>query len=347
MFNQKVNGVTILWALQSPCNLGCLYCYYGTLEDDLNRKQPLDISELSHVGYNDLTLESILKFIETINSKLVNRIFIAGGEPLNWKGAFEVMEELKNKNCEIIICTNGLPLLNENTSKWIIDNKIDAVSISLDSINFEYNDNWRIDKSGRGGQGVINGISKLIQLKKVSKSNIKIGVYCVVSKKNISHILDTCKFLNEIGIDYFIIQPISLTQDHKLYTELSLDETHIPEIKELIRSLLSSNVKIKLPNDKYFKLLVDTLPENSFYNIKGCFGGRDLFFIQPDGSVWDCPSIYKKRNTPQSEYLSILNQSADYIFSDSRRLKNTDCSVMSKNCVNMWQLMSFNEILYA
>lgn len=26
-------GVTLLWALRSKCDLGCRYCYFGTIED--------------------------------------------------------------------------------------------------------------------------------------------------------------------------------------------------------------------------------------------------------------------------------------------------------------------------
>lgn len=109
--NRYKKGVTLLWALRSPCNLGCLYCYYGTLEDEINRTNPLAIGELSHVGDNDLDKMEVIAFVKSFDPKLVKRVFIAGGEPLNWKGSFEIIEILKGIGCEVIVCTNGLPLL--------------------------------------------------------------------------------------------------------------------------------------------------------------------------------------------------------------------------------------------
>ena len=47
--------VTVLWALRSPCNLGCDYCYFGTLEDD-REAPPIPLGQLSHLPHGDLTL---------------------------------------------------------------------------------------------------------------------------------------------------------------------------------------------------------------------------------------------------------------------------------------------------
>ncbi len=33
LVDDPMRDVTLLWALRSPCNLGCTYCYFGTIED--------------------------------------------------------------------------------------------------------------------------------------------------------------------------------------------------------------------------------------------------------------------------------------------------------------------------
>jgi len=86
----------------------------------------------------------------------------------------------------------------------------------------------------------------------------------------------------------------------------------------------------------------DFIPDNA---TALCFGGRDLFFIEPNGSIWDCPSVYKIQITLPDQYLSIKNASAEHLFSQERRCRNTDCSHFSQDCVNMWQLMEFDSIL--
>src|SRR5258707_1339775 len=79
-------GVTLLWALRSPCNLQCQYCYFGTQEVPA----PPHVGALSHRGHRDLALNALLAFIQTCSSTMVRRVFLAGGEPLVWLGSRRV-----------------------------------------------------------------------------------------------------------------------------------------------------------------------------------------------------------------------------------------------------------------
>lgn len=46
-------GTILLWALRSPCDLGCLYCYFGTIEE--HRAGPgVQEGQLSHLSRADL-----------------------------------------------------------------------------------------------------------------------------------------------------------------------------------------------------------------------------------------------------------------------------------------------------
>lgn len=172
---------------------------------------------------------------------------------------------------------------------------------------------------------------------------MKIGIYSVITSQNIAHIINTGRFASELNVDYFIIQPVSLTPNHRLHQEISLDHRHYEMLKNTIDMLKVAELKIGLPDDEYLKLFLQTLTEDQFPIIRGCFGGRDLFFIKPDGSIWDCPSMYKMEASP-NQCLSIIGHSADQVFSVDRR-RNTDCSFFSQDCVNMWQLMAFDNII--
>jgi molybdenum cofactor biosynthesis enzyme MoaA len=85
MYCRAEKGVTLLWGLRSPCNLNCLYCYFGTLGGGPQDRSagPSRPGELSHVGSTDLSLIEMLQFISTFTPELVHRVFIAGGEPLH------------------------------------------------------------------------------------------------------------------------------------------------------------------------------------------------------------------------------------------------------------------------
>lgn len=60
-----LNPVTLLWALRSPCNLGCRYCYFGTIEEH-RAAIPQQSGALSHLARTDLDLAAITAFVHTL-----------------------------------------------------------------------------------------------------------------------------------------------------------------------------------------------------------------------------------------------------------------------------------------
>ncbi|HYU74506.1 MAG TPA: radical SAM protein, partial [Ktedonobacteraceae bacterium] len=320
-------GVTLLWALRSPCNLSCQYCYFGTVEEQSPRgTASARPGTLSHIRRDDLPLCDMMTFISTFPSHCVNRVFVAGGEPLVWRGTLSVLTGLKARGCEVIVCSNGLPLQKVEMCRALLDLLVDAISISLDSHDAHYNDYWRRDKSGQGWHSVVRGIQTLVQQRNARRMPTQIGVYSVISQQNLDHIVDTGRFVADLGVDYFIVQPISLTPDHTLHDELSLDARHKRVFVQQVQQLRQVVSDIHLAHPEYIQQVITTLTSGSLPMTKGCFGGRDLFFIEPNGSIWDCPSVYKIQSTLPDQYLSIKNASAEHLFSQERRCRNTDCS---------------------
>jgi MoaA/NifB/PqqE/SkfB family radical SAM enzyme len=340
-------GVTILWALRSPCQLACQYCYFGTLDDrPAGPRRPRQIGDLTHVGADDASLGVVLKFISTFHPGLVRRVFLAGGEPLVWSGVREVITALKAAAVEIIVCTNGQPLQDDELASRLLMTPVAAVSVSLDSHDAVYNDRWRVDHSGRGWAATVQGLKMLVARRRALSATTRIGVYAVITRQNITHIVDTAKFVADLGVDYFIVQPVSLSRDHKLHSVLSIQRSDLASLADAINILQGQELQIHLPNERYLQLVLQSLTSDRHPRVERCFGGRELFFVQPDGSVWDCPSRYKIAATPRDELVSIVRQSAREIFSVKRRERDTSCDLFSDDCVNMWQLMAFDEILY-
>jgi hypothetical protein len=80
--------------------------------------------------------------------------------------------------------------------------------------------------------------------------------------------------------------------------------------------------------------------------VPGCFGGHTLYFIEPDGSVWDCPSSTKIAATPAQRRRSIKNADAGTLFAPPCSAAR-DCALFSVDCVNMWPLNGFSAMLAA
>ena len=77
--------------------------------------------------------------------------------------------------------------------------------------------------------------------------------------------------------------------------------------------------------------------------MRGCFGGSTLAFIEPDGSMWACPSSLKIAATPRERHASIRGADARTLFAAPPPC--ADCTLFSADCVNMWPLMDFGRLL--
>lgn len=320
---------TILWALSSKCSFHCKYCYLDFSEDNnpINNKNTANNADI-----DDAIIFDFIKRLEKYN---VKRIFIAGAEPLsNYIKTLEIIKKIKEHNIQVILCTNGY--LIDKCYKDIIESKVDALSISLDSYKKEYNDTYRQYPANDGFDRVVKGIKILKE-----NSNVKIGIYTILTKLNLKDLEQTYKFVTDLKSDYFIFQPIFLNEDEKSYKELTLDENDAIELEKIIQRMYSNVSKTKLPNKDYVKKMLESIKH---YNncINNCFAGDSLFFITPDGSIHACPSSKMIPRETTSIRLSDSNLEDIFI---NKKLKIKECHNFSEDCVNMWQLMAFDEIL--
>lgn len=318
MKKTKKEGGVILWALGSRCNLKCKYCYFGVSKP----KQEMPILP-------DATTESILNFIEKIDSR-IERVCLAGGEPLLNKDIYKILEALKKKNISVIISSNGT-LITKQCADKLIDCGLDAIFISLDSHSRAYNDGLR----GKYNLA-LRGIKNIIREKERLGSGIKIGIYSVMTKENIKDLPNTMDFIIGLGADYFVFQPIWLPKGHPLHDRLVLTGEQDGQIRNIIDFARSRSSKIIIPCDKYLERLEKDYCQEETGHIRNCFGGRDLFFIDPKGYIHDCPSGFKISDT-----LSPENIRTSYL-PDSNAECSGKCGTYSIDCLPMWELYYSN-----
>lgn len=103
-------------SMSSHCNLNCKYCYAAQrVESDY---PPLTIEEYRHIIDDLCSMSSDITFT------------ITGGEPLLNPLWQPVAEYIKNKQCGLLLLSNGL-LINENNIDFIKRN-FDLVTLSVD-----------------------------------------------------------------------------------------------------------------------------------------------------------------------------------------------------------------------
>lgn len=336
--------VTLLWALRSPCNLGCSYCYFGTIEDH-RLAPPGAPGALSHLSRRDLPLADISAFAATLGRSAVRRIFIAGGEPLIWPPALDVAQLIKAGGVQVVLCTNGIPLNRPEIARRIIEIGIDAVSVSLDSPDPAENDRYRPARNGRDGQAdVISGMRALLAARS-DRDRPRVGIYSVITRRTIVSLPAMAGLAAGLGADYFVPQPVSLAPEHPLHDELALRPGDAGEVADALGQLYAASLPLRLPDRSYAGSFIATVRAKSPGLVAGCFGGHTLYFIEPDGSMWDCPSSLKIAATPPSQQRSIHGGDARILFGPDRPACPADCALFSGDCVNMWPLMGFGAFL--
>jgi MoaA/NifB/PqqE/SkfB family radical SAM enzyme len=334
--------LTLLWALRSKCEpMGCTYCYYG-LPDVHRIAPPTKAGQLSHISPNDLKRREVLAFAATLAGSAVGRIIIAGGEALDWPGILELITLIKQAGIEVVVCTNGLPLNRPVIVEKLLALDVDAVSVSLDSTDPEDNDALRPTRNGRGWHDVVAGTKALIAARGDAEFP-KVGLYSVVTRQRIDQVVLMGRLAAELGADYYVPQPIALEDDHQLHPELSLRVEDKPRLEAAFAELYAAQLPLVLPARAYPGQVVSTV-DRTTSTARGCFGGHTLFFVQPDGAVWDCVSSLRIDATPATAHRTIRGADAAQLFAAPRGCA-ADCPLFSYECVNMWPLTDFHRII--
>jgi MoaA/NifB/PqqE/SkfB family radical SAM enzyme len=331
---------TLLWALRSWCaQLGCDYCYFGTLEEH-QVSPPTRPGQLTHLPHGDLHLADVRRFLAGVGDSGVRRVFLAGGEPLSWAPIGEVIATLAGAGVEVIVCTNGIPLNQAPVRALLCERGVAAVSVSLDSSDAALNDLHRRARSGgESWSSVVDGITALLETRG-DAATPKVGVYSVITRLTLPGLLDTARFVAGLGVDYFVAQPVALDPGHKLHAELALREEDLPLLEHAFADLAAAQLGLALPGEDYPPLVASTV-RHGLQTKTGCFGGHQLGFVEPDGTVWDCPSTHKiSRLARRGARPNIATSPAAELFPATT--SRSDCPLFSSDCVNMLPLMDFD-----
>lgn len=176
-------------SITDRCNLNCKYC----MPDGVCNK-------LSH---NDiLTYEEITKIIKAFTKLGITKIKITGGEPLVRKDSYEFINSLKTVDGikEVTITTNGI-LLDQYVDGFI-ENGIDGINISLDTLNKEKFKGLTGGNLDKVKQSIHDLIDK-------GYKNLKINSV-IIKDFNEDEIIDLAKLAknNDIAVRFIELMPI-------------------------------------------------------------------------------------------------------------------------------------------
>lgn len=223
----------IIWHITDRCFLSCPYCF----ATKTGRETPLD-------KLND--------FMEAFKELGVQKVDIAGGDPLTYSNLSVICEELSKLGIHMTLTTSGVG--KNEVKEWLINHAemFSWILVSIDAPTPDQHDLLR------GKVGTFDQLNDLIEnLKKKQYKNIRINT--VITKI----------FLEQESINQFVnliqeIQPQEwcLIQPHpankkKTYDEFATNDIEFGDIVD--------NIKQKI-TEKYSKTLNITLRYNHNYS---------------------------------------------------------------------------------
>lgn len=131
-YNRTIDYLRV--SVTDRCNLRCVYCMPQTGVEWVSHKQIL-------------SFEEILRLCSVMAGQGIRRVKVTGGEPLVRKGTVDFIRKLKGIEGieQVTITSNGVLL--EDCLDELIDGGLDALNISLDTLDAE---TFRLISRGEG-----------------------------------------------------------------------------------------------------------------------------------------------------------------------------------------------------
>lgn len=198
--NRKIDYLRI--SVIDRCNLRCVYC--------------MPEEGIESIPHDEiLTYDEILRICEIVSELGIRKIKITGGEPLVRKDIVNLIRDIKNidKIEQVTLTTNGI-LLHEMLDD-LYDAGIDAINISLDTLN---KDNFKKITRRDGLEKVLMSIDKAYDL------GIRVKINCLAIRDfNLREIVEIASFAKdrEIDVRFIELMPIGFG---KKYNQIDNDE---------------------------------------------------------------------------------------------------------------------------
>lgn len=258
--------------LTNTCNMKCSFCGSWNQEQ---AEQYIDLNKLKEIVLN-------------ASKKGYRYISFSGGEPLQYKNIFEIIEYANNLGFFINLTTNGL-LIDDRFIKNIRNKNVNT-RISLHSLNEElFNKITNTDCWDK--------VNEAIHRLRKEKINFSIG--STIFDKNIGEVENLANYALEMGATYIRFTPV-----YKVYKgrEFNTD-------KLFFERLLSSIVKFAVENKDFLSYKRGyNLYLNNFINMmttKQCAAGSDYYIaINPNFNIIACPVLPHYSSSYTEKYTS-------------------------------------------
>lgn len=159
------------------CNMNCPYC------------------NITYRSAEELSFEQWREALQIIKRLGAKNLVLLGGEPSLYEKICELVAFAEKIGLECSLTTNAIN--NYNMVEKILDAGLNKIGISVD--NLDFTKSISPAKCKHGLELILN------LLKNYNKKPIQIINYTVVNKKNIHDIVDLIKFMNNKGVNIYLL----------------------------------------------------------------------------------------------------------------------------------------------
>jgi MoaA/NifB/PqqE/SkfB family radical SAM enzyme len=288
------------------CNLRCGFCAIPEQGAAMGRSgEPLT---------RGLVVESLARLAD----QGLRKVHFSGGEVLLRDDIEDLLKAVGGMGLQVNLTTNGT-LLDKDTARFLVEHRVDTVSVSIDGPNRKEHD--RIRGLEGAWQRAWKGIERLRERRRIKGRGPTIAVNTVVTRRNIDRLPELYAILDERGVDRWRLLPVrtdirKMRPTAEQWTRLS---TFLPGWRpKLDRRLLD----LGLAGSP--KLAAKGLYAGKEVAAKGCFAPWFSLFVDADGSCFPCCT----GRSGMPSFGNLVKRSADLLLRSDVRKKI--CSRMAK-----------------
>lgn len=285
------------WNTTKRCNLFCEHCFR---ESGPN----VDCT-------NELSTEEGKRLLEEAQKAGFKLIIFSGGEPLLREDIFELIDHAYGLKLIPALGTNGV-LITEEIAAKIREHHVNAVSISLDSLDEDKHDEFR--RSYHSHALAVKGIEACL------KAGLKVQINFTVTKNNIGELEGIINYANSKSCSCFFFFLVDVGRGKDIYKHALSKEEYKYAIDFILDKRKEVNVELKPTCAPQF--MVEAFDKGiPMRYTRGCIAGVSYCCVLPNGDVHICPySPIKAGSTREQSFDNIWENSE--IFNKLRNFEN-------------------------
>lgn len=283
----------VSFEITGVCQNRCIHCYY------FNRP---------HVPKFDMPLEKYKKVIDEIAKELLypTDFGYRGGEPTLHKDFFEVVKYTREtlSDFRIHLSTNGIRLANKDFAKKLLDlDAIDGYQVTFHSHIKEIHE--KITQFKGSWESALQAVKNLLN------EGVHVWTNTPLSRLNKDHILDTVKFLAELGLEHIVVnKAIFVYKYNDNISKLMLTPEEFGVLCYRIKKL-AENLGIHVKFAYSFPLCLFN-PHHFSIDHYVCGLGKGVLEINPAGDIGPCSFTAIK-------YGNIFREGLDHAWNHSKQ----------------------------